>query len=82
MYLKRLRNLREDNDLLQKQVAEELKIRRQVYGLYENGKRTIPIDLLDKLANFYNVSVDYILDRTDIKKAYPKKQLFYYVSTI
>ena len=73
MYLKRLRNLREDNDLLQKQVAEELKIRRQVYGLYENGKRTIPIDLLDKLANFYNVSVDYILDRTDIKKAYPKK---------
>ena len=73
MYLKRLRNLREDSDLLQKQVAEELKIRRQVYGLYENGKRTIPIDLLDKLANFYNVSVDYILDRTDIKKAYPKK---------
>ncbi len=73
MYLKRLRNLREDNDLLQKQVAEELKIKRQVYGLYENGKRTIPIDLLDTLADYYNVSVDYILERTNVKKPYPKK---------
>ena len=72
MYLKRLRNLREDNDLLQKQVAEELKIKRQVYGLYENGKRTIPIDLLDTLADYYNVSVDYILERTNVKKPYPK----------
>ena len=71
MYLKRLRNLREDNDLLQKQVAE--KIKRQVYGLYENGKRTIPIDLLDTLADYYNVSVDYILERTNVKKPYPKK---------
>ncbi len=72
MYLKRLRNLREDNDLLQKQIAEELHIRRQVYGLYENGKRTIPIDLLDKIADIYNVSVDYILERTDCKSPYPK----------
>lgn len=73
MYLKRLRNLREDNDLLQKQIAEELGIKRQVYGLYENGKRTIPIDLLSKLADLYNTSTDYILERTDTKRPYPKK---------
>lgn len=73
MYLKRLKNLREDNDLLQKQVAEELGIKRQVYGLYENGKRTIPIDLLSKLADLYNTSTDYILERTNTKRPYSKK---------
>lgn len=72
MYLKRMKDLREDNDLLQKQIAEELKIRRQVYGLYENGKRTLPIDLLDKLANYYHVSTDYIMGRTNQKTPYPK----------
>lgn len=74
MYLRRLKDLREDNDLLQKQIAEELQIKRQVYGLYETGKRTLPIDLLDKLADFYHVSTDYILERTDQKNPYSKRK--------
>ena len=68
MYLKRLRDLREDKDLLQKDIAEILQIKRQVYGLYEIGKRTLPIDLLNTLANYYQVSTDYILERTNQKE--------------
>ncbi len=73
MYLKRIKELREDNDLLQKQIAITLNITRQQYGLYENGNRDIPIEKLIKLANFYNVSVDYILERTNEKKIYKKE---------
>lgn len=62
MYLKRLRDLREDNDLKQAYVASVLKITRQQYQLYESGKRTLPIDLLVVLCKFYNVSADYILE--------------------
>ena len=72
MYLKRLRDLREYKDLLQKDIAEILQIKRQVYGLYEIGKRTLPIDLLNTLANYYQVSTDYILERTNQKEPYPK----------
>lgn len=69
MYLKKLKDLRIDNDLYQKEVASSmLNITRQQYGLYESGKRDIPIDLLIKLADFYNVSTDYILDRTKKKE--------------
>lgn len=68
MYLKKLKDLRIDNDLYQKEVAAILKITRQQYGLYETGKRDIPIDLLIKLADFYNVSIDYILNRTNKKE--------------
>ncbi len=68
MYLKKLKDLRIDNDLYQKEVASMLNITRQQYGLYESGKRDIPIDLLIKLANFYNVSTDYILNRTKKKE--------------
>ena len=68
MYLKKLKDLRIDNDLYQKEVAAILKITRQKYGLYETGKRDIPIDLLIKLADFYNVSIDYILNRTNKKE--------------
>ena len=60
-------------DLYQSDIAEKLKITRQQYGLYETGKRTIPIDILINLADYYNTSTDYILGRTNIKKAYPKK---------
>ena len=67
MYFKRLRDLREDNDLLQKYVASLLKITKQQYSLYETGRRTIPIDLLIKLADYYNVSIDYIVGRTNNK---------------
>ncbi len=68
MYLKELKDLRINNDLYQKEVAAILKITRQQYGLYETGKRDIPIDLLIKLAVFYNVSIDYILNRTNKKE--------------
>ena len=68
MYLKKLKDLRIDNDLYQKEVASILKITRQQYDLYESGKRDIPIDLLIKLADFYHVSTDYILGRTNKKE--------------
>ena len=68
MYFKRIKDLRIDHDLYQKQIANLLKITRQQYGLYESGKRDIPVDLLIKLANFYNVSIDYMLGRTKNKE--------------
>lgn len=68
MYLNRIENLRIDNDLLQKQVASKLKITRQQYSLYETGRRTIPIEKLIELANYYNVSLDYLCNRTNKKE--------------
>ena len=68
MYLKKLKDLRIDNDLYQKEFDSILKITRQQYGLYESGKRDILIDLLIKLADFYHVSTDYILGRTNKKE--------------
>ena len=65
MYLRRLKNLREDHDKTQQQIANYLGIKRQQYGLYENGTRTIPIDLLIELANYYNTSLDYICERNN-----------------
>ena len=69
----RIRDLREDNDITQKAVAEYLSIRQNTYSQYENGVRQIPIELLIKLSVFYNVSVDYILELTDVKTPYPRK---------
>ncbi len=68
MYYKRIRDLREDHDLTQSEIAGILKITRQQYGLYESGKRTIPIDLLVVLADYYGASLDYIVGRSDNKK--------------
>ena len=59
--LKRLYDLRIDNDLKQEDVAKILKITTQAYGMYENGKRHLPIEALIALCRFYNVSSDYIL---------------------
>lgn len=67
MEYKRIKDLREDNDKLQKEIAQVLNITQQQYSLYEKGIREIPVDLLIKLANYYNVSVDYILNRTNNK---------------
>ncbi len=67
---KRLRDLREDRDLTQKQVAKELNCSQQVYSNYELGQRDIPTDILIKLSFFYDVSVDYILGLSET----PKKQ--------
>lgn len=64
----RIRNLREDNDYTQDYIASYLKINRVVYNRYENGIREIPISILIKLADYYNVSIDYLLNRTNNKK--------------
>lgn len=60
-YLKRMRDLREDNDFSQEQIAKELNITRQQYQQYESGKRKLPIDKLIALCRFYKVSADYVL---------------------
>ena len=65
MLFKRLYDLRTDNDLTQKQVADYLLCNRQVYARYERGMREIPVSMLIKLADLYKTSVDYILGRTD-----------------
>ena len=69
----RIRELREDLDLKQKQVAEDLICDQSLYSKYEREERPLPLDYADKLAEFYHVSVDYLLGRTDIKTPYPKK---------
>ena len=69
----RLKDLREDADIKQSEIAELLHIKQNTYSQYENEQRQIPISMLIILARFYGVSVDYILGLTDIKKAYQKK---------
>ena len=62
---KRIRDLREDHDLTQKQLAKELNCSQQVYSNYELGQRDIPTEILIKLSSFYNVSTDYLLEITN-----------------
>ena len=69
---KRIRELREDNDLLQKQLADFLHCSQVAYSRYELGTRDIPSQVLIELASFYNTSTDYILGLTDEKKPYKK----------
>ncbi len=65
MYFRRIRDLREDHDLMQKEVAAVLGIQQTVYSRYERGFQTIPLEHLIKLADHYRVSTDYLLGRTD-----------------
>ena len=65
---KRIRDLREDQDLTQKKLADELNCSQQVYSNYELAQRDIPTDILIKLALYYNVSTDYILGLTQNPK--------------
>jgi len=71
--LLRIRDLREDKDLKQKEVADYLMCDQSLYSKYERGERPLPLELADKLADFYGVSVDYLLGRTSTKTPYPKK---------
>lgn len=64
---RRIKDLREDNDKTQKELAEYLGMKQPQYYRYENGLRDIPTDILIKLSKYYNVSVDYILGLTDKK---------------
>lgn len=69
MLYQRIRDLREDKDLTQKQMGLILSCSQRVYNNYERGKLDIPTEILIKLADFHEVSVDYILNRTDKKKS-------------
>ena len=69
----RLRDLREDHDLTQAAVAAHLKVHQTTYSDYELGKLNVPVSALCALADFYGVSVDYLLGRTEIKTPYPAK---------
>ena len=73
MYQNRLRDLREDRDLTQKQRADLLKIHQTTYSDYELDRLNIPVSALHILADFYHVSVDYLLGRTNRKEPYPPK---------
>lgn len=70
----RIRNLREDKDMTQKDIGNILNMSQTWYNQYEIGKNDIPTKILIKLANFYNTSVDYLLELTDEKKPYPRKK--------
>ena len=69
----RFRDLREDLDITQKDIAEYLHVKQNTYSQYENGQRQLPIEMLIALARYYETSTDYILELTDIKKPYPNK---------
>ena len=70
----RIRDLREDRDLKQKQLADYLMCDQSLYSKYERAERPLPLEFAEKLADFYGVSVDYLLGRTDIKQPYPKSK--------
>ena len=75
MNINKLRDIREDNDLSQTDIAKILNTTQQQYSKYELGIRSIPIDKLDVLATFYNTSIDYLVGRTDERKPYKKSIL-------
>lgn len=66
---KRIRNLREDHDLKQSDIANQLGLSRPQYQLYESGKRQVPVDIVIRLSQIYNVSIDYLLGLTNSKTA-------------
>lgn len=70
----RIKNLREDNDLTQNDISKILNISQVAYSYYELNKRSIPLELLSKLADYYNTSIDYLVYRTDEIKPYKKSK--------
>lgn len=72
-YTQRLKDLREDNDWTQEEVANYLKLKREQYRRYENGINEIKVSFLIKVCKLYNVSADYILGFTNTKTGLPKK---------
>ncbi|MDU4959547.1 MAG: helix-turn-helix transcriptional regulator [Sporomusaceae bacterium] len=69
----RIRNLREDRDMTQAQVAKYLRIHQTTYSDYELGKLNIPVPVLNKLADLFETSIDYLVNRTNEKIPYPKR---------
>ena len=74
MQFRRIEDLRIDNDKTQADIANYLGCQREVYRRYEKGTRQIPVDLLIKLSSLYNVSIDYLVNLTDVKEPYPPKK--------
>ena len=72
MIYKRIRDLREDLDMTQTEIANILNISQRTYSRYENDERAIPIEILSKLADFHETSTDFLIGRTNEKKAYPR----------
>lgn len=70
----RIRDLREDNDLKQFQIAKHLMCDQSLYSKYERSQRVVPVEILEKLAIYYNTSVDYLIGLTNEKKPYPRKK--------
>ena len=68
MKFQRIRDLRTDADLSQRQLSEILHISQRSYSHYETGSRNIPIEMLIRLANYYDISIDYLVGRTDKKE--------------
>lgn len=68
MKFKRIRDLREDADLTQKELSEMLNLTQRTYAYYESGTRSLPIDVLINIAEYYNTTTDYILGLTDNPK--------------
>ena len=72
MAINRLRELRESNDIMQREVAKALGITQRNYSYFETGQTLLTEDILIKIANFYETSIDYILYQTDVRKRYDK----------
>ena len=70
---KRIRDLREDSDLNQTQIAKYLGMSQTGYSKYETGENDIPTEILIKLSKFYDTSIDYLLGQTDNRNRYPNK---------
>ena len=74
MRYQRIKNLRIDHDVTQQKIANYLKLTRSAYSNYENGIRDVPSEVLCGIADFYNTSVDYLMERTDEAAPYPPKK--------
>jgi len=74
MKFQRIRDLRNDHDLTQEQVAKVLNVKQNTYSQYEIGILSFPLDAVIKLAIFYDVSIDYMVGLTDEPKPYPRKK--------
>ena len=72
MNIERLKDIREDRDFKQEDIAKVLEVTQAQYNRYENGVNSMPIEKYSKLADFYNTSVDYLISRTDVKEPYKK----------
>ena len=72
--LQRLKDFREDKDISQKKMAEILNVAQTTYSDYELGKINTPLNTLKKLALFFDTSIDYLLELTDVSKPYPRKK--------